>query len=658
MDTGTGAGTGLPPVAAGAAALALADLPARLRKRLDGAVAKSAGWPVTRVAGAARVAVDADTTVVLALTAHGTVAGAGAVTCDCLLAPACLHRAAVLAAAPLAEEDEDGEEGYAAPAEGPGRSGEEPQVPPAQGAGADPSVRPAPESPSQAPARSQARPASAPRPGPEPESPRPAARPDPLAPSAQQAAHALWAAGVAVLREGAVTSTLPRTGLLHAAQAARLAGLHRPSSAAVRVARRLTEARTAEPSFRLAELVEDLAELLDLARTLRDADPADPAARAAARRAAGEARRTYRPSGSLRLYGLFTEPVATASGYAGARTYVLEPGGGLRTFAVIAPAPPERARPTASAPLPGGGALTLRELGRGAGLIATGATVTEDGRIGGGAGLRTVTASGADWSADPLDALWRRPPAEQVAAALAHQDTDADRRPAGADLLFLEGTVTGRGGRAALVLDGGPPVLLHAPDERPELAYAGNLRRLAERPGGRVRLIGRLAPDRPSGVAALALTAEGGARYDLGLDRLPPGAPVSGRADSPVYGAADGPAVSGPPAIPSLAPPPVEWELLSRAVARTVAGGRALATAAADPELPGRLVAAGLPTAAACARSLAAATRARRPDPLGAMLPADPDAFATAWLAAALYAGAAAREFTATAWAGKASISA
>ncbi|WP_328463784.1 hypothetical protein [Streptomyces sp. NBC_00448] len=612
METGTGAEEGLPPVAAGAAAQALTDLPARLRKRLDGAVAKAAGWPVTRVEGAARVAVDPDTTVVLALTEHGTVASAAAVTCDCLLAPACLHRAAVLAAAPLVEEEE------------------EPQAPPAQGAGRR-----------------------------EEGGAEPSTRPDPLGPAAEQAAQALWAAGVAVLREGAVASTLPRTRLLHAAQAARLAGLHRPSSAAVRVARRLTEARSAEPSFRLAELVDDLAELLDLTRVIRAADPADPAARAAAYRAAGEARRTYRPSGSLRLYGLFTEPVATASGYAGARTYALDPGGGLRTLAVIAPGPPERARSAASAPLPGGAALTLRELGRGAGLIATGATLTEDGRIGGGAGLRTVTASGADWSADPLDALWRRPPAEQVAAALAHQGTDADRRPAGADLLFLEGTVVGRGGRAALVPDGGPPVLLHAPDERPELAYAGNLRRLAERPGGRLRLIGRLAPDRPSGVAALALTTDGGARYDLGLDRLPPGAPAPVSAPGSAPGRADGSAGAAHlPAIPPLAPPPVEWELLSRAVARTVAGGRALAAAAVDPELPGRLVAAGLPTAAACARSLAAATRARRPDPLGAMLPADPDAFATAWLAAALYTGAAAREFTATAWAGNTSISA
>ncbi|WP_435130513.1 hypothetical protein [Actinacidiphila sp. bgisy144] len=635
-------GTGLPPVAAGAAADALADLPPRLRKRLDGAVAKVAGWQVTREEGAVRVAVDADTSVLLALTARGTVATAAAVRCDCLLAPACLHRAAVLAAAPLAEEaEEEAEEPEdtegAGDVEGGGRPGESSA---AVAEAPEPSQRPDPLPDAPAPA-----PAPAPAAASAPPAPGTPSDPPPLSPAVRQAAHALWAAGVAVLREGAVASTLPRTGLLHAARSARLAGLHRPAAAAVRAARRLGEARAAEPSFRLAELVDDLAELLDLARTVRDADPADPASRAAAHRAAGEARRTYRPSGSLRLYGLFTEPVVTASGYAGARTYALAPGGALRTLAVVAPGPPDRARAAAGTRVPGGAALSLRALGRGAGLIATGATVTEDGRIGGGAGLRTVGAGGADWYAEPLDALWRRPPADQVRAVLAHQAADPERRPAGSDLLFLDGTVAVRGGRPVLVPDDGPPVLLHAPDERPELTYADNLRRLAERPGGRVRLIGRLTSDRPSSVAALALAAQDGARHDLGLDRLPPGA------------AGPTGVAAAPPPAPPLAPPPVEWELLSRAVGRTVAGGRALAAAAVDPELPGRLVAAGLPTAAACARALAAATRARRPDRLGAMLPADPDAFATAWLAAALYSAAAAREFTATAWAGRTSLS-
>ncbi|WP_328913427.1 MULTISPECIES: hypothetical protein [unclassified Streptomyces] len=566
----------LPPVAANAAAEATNALPPRLRKRLEVTAAKARTWDATRDGNALTLHVDADTTVTLTLSPTGTITTADAVTCTCLLAPACLHRAAVLAAAPLAEAD---------------------------------------------------------TPAAEPAEPEPAPTAAPGAARAARAAHALWTAAVAALEAGARTSALPRTGLLHAAHTARLAGLHRPAATATRVARRLTEAADADSAFRLADLTDDLAALLGEARAVRDAPDS-----AAAREAAGTARRTYRAAGSLRLYGLFTEPVVTASGYAGATAYLATPDGEFRTVAVVAPGGPERVAASAAARVPGGAALTLRELGRGGGLIATGATVTEDGRIGGGAGLRSVAAPGAGWDEAPFDALWARPVDEQIRTALAWRDIPVDQRPAGGDLLFLTGTVTVVAGRPALALStgesgGGPAPVLHAPDERPELAYAENLRLLIRHAGARVRVVGRLAADRPTGLTALALSL-GGTPFHLGLDRLPPGPP---------------PSADPPPGV-ALALPPVEWDLLNRTVGRAVAGGRAVAAAAVDPALPARLRAAGLPTAADCAAALAATARARRPDALGAMLPADPDAFALAWLAAAVYVRAAAREFTATAW--------
>ncbi len=641
---------GLPPVAPAAAAGAAAELPPRLHKRLPGMVDKAGAWPVVRADGTVSVRVAPDTEVRLTLSSAGTVASASDVTCSCLLAPACLHRAAVLAAAPLAEEE-------------PGH--EEPQG--AEGAEETEEVEGAGET------------------GPPPPL---------LGADAHHAADALWSAGVAALTQGVTASALPRTRLLHAAQAARLAGLHRPAAGATRVARRLTEARTpltvqgapagptpeAAAAHRLADLTADLAALLDETRAVREsaARPQDAVAATRAAEAAGRPRRTYEPTGTTRLYGLFTEPVVTASGYAGAIAHLVTATGELRTVAVMLPGPPAQARATAGTRIPGGAALTLAELGRAAGLMVTGATLTEDGRIGGGSKLRSVAAPGAGWYEEPLDALWRRPVAEQVAAVLAAFDTPEEHRASGADLLFLDGTVVRHRGRAALVLaDGGRPegplVTLHAPDERPELAYGENLRLLAARPGARVRVIGRLAPDRPTGVTVLAMSAPGGRPYQLGLDRLPPGAPAAGdpagagsghsgglhRPHHPEAPArpATGPVISGPPSAAGLPLPPAEWELLGRAVARTVAGGRALAAAAVDPALPGRLLAVGLPTAAACARSLAEATRARHADGLGALRPADPDAFATAWLAAALYVTASARAFTATAWAGTASLS-
>ncbi|MEU9010737.1 hypothetical protein AB0D12_13330 [Streptomyces sp. NPDC048479] len=278
-------------------------------------------------------------------------------------------------------------------------------------------------------------------------------------------------------------------------------------------------------------------------------------------------------------------------------------------------------------------------------MILTGPTVSPDGRIGGGARLRSVRAAGAQWHESPLDALWQRPPAAQLAAALDWLAEPADDRTAGGDLLFLTGTVS-RGGFRVV---GGPALQLLAPDERPELPYAENLRLLASRPGLALRLIARAVPDRPGGVHALAAawTSHDGesVRADLGLRRL-------NRSHIPAHTPAPIPTQTDPLHLVAAAPPalPVELDLLRRAVDRTVAGGRAVTAASADGELPRRLRAVGLATGADCALSLAETAADRRHDALGRLLPADPDAFAAAWLAASVYTSAAARSLLSAAW--------
>ncbi|MEV6396746.1 hypothetical protein AB0M39_18490 [Streptomyces sp. NPDC051907] len=648
---------GLPPVTAEAAAQALDLLPARLRKRVDGAAAKARGWPVEPTAEGVRVRVDEDTTVTLKVTA-GVVAQASDAVCDCLLAPACLHRAAILSNAPLAEESADAHRDDTAATEA------EPQAQPEAEQEAEQEAQPEPDLAAPGTGPGRAEPAAA--------APAPAASPAPLAPVAPSAPvaspapaqldslQALQRAAVAVLVSGvAGAGPVHRAELLHAAHSARLAGLHRPSAVAVRVARQLGEARADDPAFRLPGLSADLAELLGLVRS-----PAD---------AVAPARRAYEPAGPLRLYGLFTEPVVTASGYAGATAYALAPDGTLRTLSDIAPGGPERAAQAAASPVPGGCALALRAWGDGGGVILTGPTVSPDGRIGGGAKLRSVRAPGAQWHEPPLDALWQRSPAGQLAAALDWLTQPSDARPAGGDLLFLGGTVT----EAGFWVDGGPTLRLLAPDERPELLYAENLRLLASRPGLRLRLIARAVPDRPGAVHALAAAWDGHdgdrVRADLGLARLnrthipkqpQPGRPTPVSAPRvpdqaprdhvptdqapPVHSAPEpAPLVSAPAPQPAL---PVELDLLRRAVDRTVAGGRAVTAAGADGELPRRLRAAGLATGAKCARALAEAAADRRHDALGRLLPADPEAFAAAWLAAAVYASAASRSLLLAAW--------
>ncbi|MFE4830459.1 hypothetical protein [Streptomyces sp. NPDC056672] len=601
----------LPPVTAAVAAAALDLLPARLRKRVDGAVAKAAGWPVEPHPDGVLVRVADDTAVTLRVTA-GIVAADDHAVCSCLLAPACLHRAAVLSSAPLAMDaplateevkEEEKEEERQESGEHDGRSGER------AGAGSPPVVGEAA-----------------------------------LTPVQSTALDALRDAVTAVLVAGiAGSGAVHRAELLHAAHSARLAGLHRPAATAVRIARLLAEARSDDPAFRLSTLSTELAELLDLVR--RPAEALSPA------------RRSYRPEGPLRLYGLFTEPVVTASGYAGATVYALAPDGTLRTVSDVAPGGPERALQASGTPVPGGCALPLRELGDGGGVILTAPTVSPDGRIGGGGQVRSVRAGGAGWYETPLAALWERPPAGQLAAALRRLSEPADTRAAGGDLLFLDGMCA----EAGFAVSGGPTLRLSAPDERPELPYAENLRLLAGRPGLALRLIARVVPDRPDRVHVLAASWTGhdgeSVRADLGLRRLHrsdiPAVPVPVPAPAPAgaggTGGAGGaaPAVSVPAAPPAL---PVELDLLRRAVDRAVAGGRAVTAVSADGELPRRLRTVGLTAGAELVRSLAEAAADRRHDVLGRLLPADPRGFALAWLAAAVYASAAAESLLLAAW--------
>ncbi|MFJ2557078.1 MULTISPECIES: hypothetical protein [unclassified Streptomyces] len=608
-DFATGAAVSaavLPPVAAEVAAGALDLLPARLRKRVDGAVAKAAGWPVEATGEGVLVRVAEDTAVTLRVTG-GIVADAESAVCDCLLAPACLHRAAVLSSAPLAlggGTAEDGEEGAEDPggsvAEDAGGSAEEPGAETA-GVGAAGEGGPSRLTAGQADALGALR----------------------------EAATAVLVSGVA--GSGAVH----RAELLHAAHSARLAGLSRPAATAVRIARQLGEARSDDPAFRLSALSGELAELLDLVR--RPADAAAPA------------RRDYRPEGPLRLYGLFTEPVVTASGYAGATVYALAPDGALRTRSDVAPGGPGRALQASGTPLPGGCALTLRELGDGGGVILTSPTVSPDGRIGGGGQVRSVRAAGAGWREEPLAALWERPPAAQLASALAWLAEPFDSRGAGGDLLFLDGTVTVTGpglggGGTGFAVSGGPVLRLAAPDERPELPYAENLALFATRPGLALRLVARVVPDRPDVVRVLAASWTGHdgepVRADLGLRRL-------NRSHIPTV--RDARPASPAPAAPSALP--VELDLLRRAVDRAVAGGRAVSAAAVEDELPRRLRAVGLTTGAQRALALAEAAADRRHDVLGRLLPADPEGFALAWLAASVYTAAATETLLLAAWA-------
>ncbi|MGW1165803.1 hypothetical protein [Streptomyces sp. NPDC002550] len=602
----------LPPVAPSVTAGLVAALSPRLRKRLDAGIAKLADRPTVRDGDTVRIAVDDDTDLELHAPA-GTVTSADGIRCGCLLAPDCLHRAAAASSAPIADDtDSEVRERDSAPA--------------TQEAVACPESAPATHGPRGTDTAGVATTDLATQTaGPAPEQGE-----SESADAAQRsAALALRAAAAAVLEAGADgAGAVPQAELLRAAHTARLAGLHRAAASAVSVVTALRAARAADPAFRLADLVGGLCDVLSVAHRVPHATGAELAG------LRGTARQPYRPDGSLRLYGLFSEPVLTASGYAGAVTWTADAQGRLYQVSDVAPGGAGRAVGAADRAVRlGDTALTHRELSR-AGLAVSGATVSPTGRLGAGAGVRAVGASGAGWREEPLDRLWAVPVAEQLSRALN----------GGHDLLFLEVTLLGTAVEAAgdCLQAGCDGVVLRltAAHDHPALPHRDNLRLLAAARGATLRVVARLTPA-PHPRAQLLATehpARSGARVDMGLDRLQ-------RADLPTAPA------SSVQTAPSREEAPVH--LLRRRVQQAVSGGRRVLSFPGDPGADARrLSRTGLATAGGLLEELHAAAAERSRDVFGRLLPTDPDRFARAWLAAARYTEEVDRALCLAAWSG------
>ncbi|MFF4040480.1 hypothetical protein [Streptomyces sp. NPDC001816] len=606
--------TALPPVAPAVTAQLVAALSPRLRKRLDAGIAKLAARPAAREGDTVRIAVD-DSTDVELHAPGGAVTSAEAIRCGCLLAPDCLHRAAAASAAPIADPEA---EPVAAPPAAP-----EPATTP----NGEPAAEPSAAADSGAAQAGSAQTGSAQTGSEEPANrTEPEPEPDRATPEQCAAARAVHAAATAVLEAGTDGSgAVLQAELLRAAHTARLAGLPRAAATAVSVVTALRAARSADPAYRLADLVTVLRDALSAAHRIpHAAGPELTELR-------GTVRQPYRPDGSLRLYGLFSEPVLTASGYAGAVTWTADAEGRLYQVSDVAPGGAARAVGAADrAVRVGDTALTHRELSR-AGLAVSGATVSPTGRLGAGAGVRAVRASGADWRAQPLDRLWAVPVADQASRALS----------GGHDLLFLDVTLTGTVREAAgdsLLADcGGVPLRLTAAHDHPALPHRDNLRLLAAARGSRLRVVARLVPA-PHPRAQLLATEHPtipGTRVDAGLDRLL-------RADLP---ASPAPAA----AAPTRDAAPVH--LLRRRVHQAASGGRLVLSfpgnTTADVR---RLSGHGLATAGDLLDELHAAAAERSRDVFGRLLPADTDRFARAWLAAARYTDEVDRALCAAAW--------
>lgn len=561
-----------PSIAPDLAAALTAQIPPRLIKKLDATPELAGGWTWTETT----VTTDKGEVVTLTVS-DGIVSG---VTCSCLLAPKCLHVAAVVAMLePAAATD------VAAPA------------------------------------------ATA-------EAPTSSIEVSSFVPQVARDAFRITAD---VLATGAeTTGAFAQAELLRSIHACRTHGLHRLATVQTRVLRSVRELRADRPEFDLDVLTSDLREALDVAHAL--------ATGAATSALVGSARREYEPAGSLRLRGVFTEAVVARSGYAGAVTYLVDDRGRFYTRADIAPGDAGRAAGAYDAPANIGDAvLPHRELCR-SGLFVSEATASVDGRLGAGQKVRAVRASEpASWDHDALATRWSVPLSDQLAAVAAHDGVTEALRPAGWDLVFVDGTLLG----GAAIAVGAPLRLTTVHDQR-VLPARDNLAVLARSPGLAIRAIARVRLGAPRQLELLAIAPA------TGETRLPMPEAWHGRANLH-YDRLSLPSLGD--TRPFIAPAaPIADDLLAalrRRVERVVQGGVGTLPTHAIAELQheaSALAERSLRGGADVLRDLAAiahdATRAMA----GTRRAIDRSSFARAWLRAALYEDAARRKLSVASW--------
>jgi hypothetical protein len=574
-----------PLIAPAAAAALTAQIPSRLVKKLDADPTMADRWTWTQEGAVWLVTTD-KAEVVRLDAVDGVVREAAAVKCTCLLQPKCLHVAAVIAGLAPAED-------VAAPA-------------PVATAGSAPAVVAE------------------------------------VSTTATGAAEHAFRVVADVLATGAQASGAFAQGeLLRAIHGCRTHGLHRLATSQTRILRSIRELRADVAGFSLGVLAADLREALSVAWAIGHAGDHAPALY-------GTARRDYEPAGNLRLRGVFTEAVIARSGYAGAVTYLIDDKGTFYTRADVAAGDGGRAAGAYDAPAGIGDAvLPHRELCR-SGLFVSDATASADGRLGAGQKVRAVRASEPSrWDHPLLEARWKTPLPQQLAQLASHDASPDEVRPAGWDLVFVEGAIVG-------IAAGG--VAFHAGDTLLALATAYDSRALPARDnlvvlgkavGLRVRIIGRARLGAPRRLELLAI----GPAADETRFAMPDA--WHGRANLHYDRISLAPLGDTAIALAPAEPPDDLLAPMRRRVERVVYGGLGTLPMHAMPEIDREAAGLGdraLRGGGELLREMAVVAHDAGRAMTGERRAVDRRAFARAWLRAALYEDAARRRLSVASW--------
>ncbi len=467
------------------------------------------------------------------------------------------------------------------------------------------------------------------------------------------AARSMWNAASAILAVGArAAGTLLQSQLLRAIHECRCQGLHRLAAAGLRGMQNIRLLRENTDTFRSEELLGDFTELLRVAWTLSHAEEAPD------REWLGVARRTFAPAGSLKLEGLFTEPILTRSGYSGVATYLLADDDTISSVSNVRPGTAERIAEAYHTGADLGGLSIPHQMLNRQAMLMQKATRSPDGRLGGGKDCRAVTTDSAGWDEGPIARRFQIQLAAQVGRVFAADELAYTEQPAGWDLLFLEGMILGSDGENLfLQLNDDQAILrLKIAGDHPALVFRENLELLARVPGLAARFIARMLLSDPGDALALAMAPvfseespspcrlpdKWRGHANLGIDTLQRGFFQSAARQPHV--------IASPHARERIAD---GLDFVRRRLTAVALGGRhALPTGRVGKAVSdARTLDANLqPAAAGLLKGLTQCAIESQTDLLGVRFPPNPTHLAQRWLAGAVYEETARRHFQKWSW--------
>lgn len=426
--------------------------PDRLRRKLDKHPQAAADWDWSQ--DGSEICIDADTAqITLRPDDNGLLHDVTQVQCTCLLSPRCFHAMAVLSTLELATPD--AETSDSTPDE-------------SDNAADDVAAEESQE----------------------------------LSAEQRAAAHAMWRQAAMLLAGGLrAAGTLLQAGLLQAIHECRCAGLHRLAAHGLAVMQSVRLLREGSAEFSTADVTRDLRELLQCAWVLTSTSGD------VSQTWIGVGRRKFEPVPNQRLYGFFTEPVLTRTGYAGVVTWFMGDDGQIGTISNVRPGSAARVEEAWRTAVDLGGLSAAHQQATRSTLLLQKGTRSADGRLGGGQECRAVLAGTCDWNIAAINACFAQPAHQQLARAFAARKLAEIERPAGADLLFLQGVLRGGTGQELVFTlhDRQEVLRLRISQDTPDLKYRANIEMLSRITGLPVKCIVRITPGEAGAAALLAL---------------------------------------------------------------------------------------------------------------------------------------------------------